>query len=114
MIEVLHARTLLSRNKSPSGDHIAPERILALPLVICYDIAILFDDKFQHGGGSKIQSWHELLLCFIQKVASPEFVDLRGISLISCFAKWFMLCVLLLASRVPDPDVGGQCAFSVS
>ena len=102
--EVLHTRAFLSRNKSPSGDHIVPEMILALPLIICYDVATLFDDKFQHGGGSKIQSWHELLLCFIKKVARPkEFVDLRGISLISCFAKWFMLCALLLASRVPRP-----------
>ena len=101
MIEVLH-RSFLSRNKSPSGDHIAPEMILALPLVICYDVATFFDDKFQHGGGSKIQSWYELLLCFIKKVARPKkFVDLRGISLISCFAKWFMLRVPLLASRVP-------------
>lgn len=78
--------------------------ILALPLAICYDVATLFDAKFQNGGGSKIQSWHELLLCFIEKIARPkDFVDLRGISLISCFAKWFMLCVLLLVSRVPRP-----------
>ena len=93
--EVLHARTLLSRNKSPSGDHIVPEMILALPLIICYDVATLFDDKFQHGGGSNIQRWHELLLCFIKKVARPkEFVDL-----LACHQLDQLLCQMVYALR---------------
>ena len=104
IVEVLGARSMMSKNKAGGSDNLVCEILLALPIAVCYEVAGLFNEKFRTGGGSQVGSWHELLLRFIKKSARPKlFTDLRGISLISCMSKWYMACVLCLAAVVPRP-----------
>ena len=48
-----------------------------------------------------ILSWKNLLMVLIPKTARPRFwKDFRGIFLIACLAKLYMLCLVLLGQRM--------------
>lgn len=103
---VVQARSLLKMGKSGGGDGVVVEMVMLLPPLIIYKVASWFDNRF-HGRFNSLcgpDSWSQMLMSWVKKTASPVmFAHIRGIVLLAVLGKWYMLCIMILASAAPEP-----------
>lgn len=98
---VLRARAALMNNKGPGGgDPCVPEILKEIPAIVVElveQVRGLFCLRLAGRFVEELDTWRKLVLVFIGKDAKPEdFNGFRGITMISCFSKWYMGSLMLL------------------
>lgn len=112
---LLQARARMKAGKVGGVDFIVAEIIRAIPPMMCYPIINLFNAKLR-GVNLRPEKWSTIIMAWLKKECNPKkFKELRGVTVLSVFSKWFMQCCMLLgelkSAEVPRPR-GWNCVAS--
>ena len=93
----MRARSRLKAGKAVGKDNISVSMLKHIPWSACLVILRCFQHLFKREA-SVPEEWRQICIQLMPKSPKTcEFSDTRALSLLSCFSKWYLTCLTLLA-----------------